>query len=75
MDPEKAQYRHIRTPFQSDDRHWKRIFAKALIRPFALFVREPIVQLLGIYMAFIYGILYCASNLSSTFISRTKRLE
>ena len=31
---------------------------KALVRPFALFVREPIVQLLGIYMAFIYGTLY-----------------
>ncbi|KZP33608.1 MFS general substrate transporter [Athelia psychrophila] len=53
-----AQYTHIRTRYQTDDRHWKRIFAKALVRPFAIFAREPIVQLLGIYMAFIYGLLY-----------------
>jgi hypothetical protein len=37
---------------------WKKIVSKALIRPFALFSREPIVQLLGLYMAFIYGLLY-----------------
>lgn len=38
---------------------WQTIVSKALVRPFALFVREPIVQLLGVYMAFIYGTLYC----------------
>lgn len=32
--------------------------AKALTRPFALFFREPIMQLLGVYMAYLYGILY-----------------
>lgn len=37
---------------------WKHIFAKALVRPFKLFYREPIIQLLGLYMAFIYGVLY-----------------
>ena len=37
---------------------WQHLVVKALVRPFALFVREPIVQLLGIYMAFIYGTLY-----------------
>jgi hypothetical protein len=37
--------------------------AKALLRPFALFAYEPIMQLLGIYMAFVYGLLYC-TNLS-----------
>ena len=58
QDVEKGQHGHIRTIFQSDDRHWKRIFAKSLIRPFALFYYEPIVQLLGVYMAFIYGLLY-----------------
>jgi len=44
---------------------WKNIISKALIRPFALFAREPIIQLLGIYMAFIYGLLYCVSFLAS----------
>ncbi|KAI0309817.1 major facilitator superfamily domain-containing protein [Amylostereum chailletii] len=39
-------------------RDWKSVFTKALVRPFALFVYEPIIQLLGVYMAFIYGLLY-----------------
>ncbi|KAJ7737217.1 hypothetical protein B0H14DRAFT_2408198 [Mycena olivaceomarginata] len=30
----------------------------ALTRPFAIFYHEPIVQLLGAYMAFVYGIFY-----------------
>ncbi|PCH40176.1 MFS polyamine transporter [Wolfiporia cocos MD-104 SS10] len=58
MDPEKAQNREVRTVFDSADRHWKQIFSKALVRPFKLFFREPIIQLLGVYMAFIYGTLY-----------------
>jgi hypothetical protein len=32
--------------------------AKSLRRPFVLFAHEPIVQLLGIYMAYLYGLLY-----------------
>ncbi|KLO06430.1 MFS polyamine transporter [Schizopora paradoxa] len=55
-DMERAE--KLRTPFQGGDRHWKHLFAKSIIRPFALFAREPIIQLLGAYMAFIYGILY-----------------
>ncbi|KAI0788016.1 MFS polyamine transporter [Fomes fomentarius] len=58
MDVEKGPVREIRTVFDGDDRHWKHIVVKALVRPFALFAREPIVQLLGVYMAFIYGTLY-----------------
>ncbi|KAI0366301.1 MFS polyamine transporter [Pilatotrama ljubarskyi] len=58
MDPEKAQTREVRTVFDGADRHWKNIVKKALIRPFVLFYHEPIVQLLGIYMAFVYGTLY-----------------
>lgn len=38
---------------------WKAIITKALVRPFRLFFSEPIAQLLGVYMAFIYGLLYC----------------
>ncbi|KII89443.1 hypothetical protein PLICRDRAFT_688165 [Plicaturopsis crispa FD-325 SS-3] len=46
----------IHTPYQGrDDFHWRAIFAKSLVRPFALISRELIVQLLGLYMAFIYG--------------------
>ncbi|KAG2341344.1 MFS polyamine transporter [Suillus weaverae] len=58
MDAEKAPYREIRTVFGGQDRSWRIIMAKSLSRPFALFAHEPIVQLLGIYMAYLYGILY-----------------
>ena len=65
MDAEKGLHRNIRTVFQSDERHWKRIFAKALVRPFALFAYEPIVQLLGVYMAFVYGVMYREYSLNT----------
>ncbi|KZP31926.1 MFS polyamine transporter [Athelia psychrophila] len=60
MDSEKGEthYKHIHTPFQNADHTWKHILAKGLVRPFALFVREPILQLLGVYMAFSFGLLY-----------------
>ncbi|KAF7986081.1 hypothetical protein HWV62_41485 [Athelia sp. TMB] len=54
----QSRYNSIRTPFQTEDHRWKQIFTKGLIRPFALFVREPVVQLLGIYQAFSFGLLY-----------------
>ena len=37
---------------------WKVVFSKSLLRPFKLFAYEPIMQLLGLYLAFIYGLLY-----------------
>ncbi|KAG1724529.1 MFS polyamine transporter [Suillus lakei] len=58
MDAEKAPYREIRTVFEGQDRSWRNIMTTALSRPFALFVHEPIVQFLGVYMAYLYGILY-----------------
>ncbi|CCM02927.1 uncharacterized protein FIBRA_05041 [Fibroporia radiculosa] len=58
MDIEKARLINVCTVYDNTDRHWKHIFAKALVRPFQLFFHEPIIQLLGIYMAFIYGTLY-----------------
>jgi hypothetical protein len=42
---------------------WKTIFRNALTRPFAIFLYEPIIQLLGVYMAFIYGIFYRALDM------------
>ncbi|KIJ49828.1 hypothetical protein M422DRAFT_27552 [Sphaerobolus stellatus SS14] len=47
----------VRTQYDTD-RNWKKIFGKALTRPFVMFYYEPIIQLLGIYMAFIYGLIY-----------------
>jgi hypothetical protein len=74
MDEEKARGVEIRNPMDTTDRQcvrlsfivmyanfsnsWKAVFSKALIRPFKLFLCEPIVQLLGAYMAFVYGLLY-----------------
>ncbi|KAI0315926.1 MFS polyamine transporter [Amylostereum chailletii] len=43
---------------KDQQRDWNSLFGKALVRPFALFIHEPIIQLFGIYMAFIYGTYY-----------------
>ncbi|KAL0954037.1 hypothetical protein HGRIS_005191 [Hohenbuehelia grisea] len=58
QDPEKGRGRVVKTIYDTDDRHWKTIMTRSLVRPFALFFREPIVQILGVYMAFIYGVFY-----------------
>ncbi|EIW85582.1 MFS polyamine transporter [Coniophora puteana RWD-64-598 SS2] len=59
MDPEKSQHRVVRTIFDKQgERSWKSIFKQSMFRPFVLFWYEPIVQALGIYMAYLYGILY-----------------
>ncbi|KAG0698144.1 MFS polyamine transporter [Suillus ampliporus] len=58
MDAEKVPYSEIRTVFEGQDRSWRTVMATSLNRPFALFFREPIVQLLGVYMAYIYGTFY-----------------
>ncbi|KAF8498755.1 MFS polyamine transporter [Russula emetica] len=58
MDEEKAHGITIRTAMDVTDRDWKAVFSKALVRPFKLFIYERIVQLLGLYLAFIYGLLY-----------------
>lgn len=62
QDPEKGGSREIKTVFDTSDRHWQQIVAKSLVRPFKLFFYEPIVQLLGVYMAFVYGLLYRKQN-------------
>ncbi len=75
MDEEKASGLVIRTSVDTADKQsvchiftsshsyilcsWKAIFSKGLVRPIKLFIYEPIVQLLGLYMAFVYGLLYC----------------
>ncbi|KAG2067617.1 MFS general substrate transporter [Suillus decipiens] len=58
MDAEKAPYKEIRTIYDDQDRSWRSIMTKSLTRPFVLFAREPILQLLGVYMAYLYGTLY-----------------
>ncbi|KAF8333792.1 MFS polyamine transporter [Amanita rubescens] len=59
MDVEKARVQTILTVYEKNgSRTWQEIFAQAMTRPFALLAREPIIQLVSLYLAFIYGLLY-----------------
>ncbi|KAF9472904.1 MFS general substrate transporter [Pholiota conissans] len=59
FDAEKGKHRRVLTVYESSGhRSWQRLFRKALIRPFQMFAQEHIIQLLGIYVAFVYGIFY-----------------
>lgn len=64
QDSEKGLYKeglkpeNVRSKFASPDRSPRQIFMKALTRPFSMFYHEHIIQLLGLYMAFIYGVMY-----------------
>ncbi|KAF8433769.1 MFS polyamine transporter [Boletus edulis BED1] len=59
MDVEKAPHKTVRTIFDGKQDHsWSAIMTKSLVRPFTLFAQEPIIQLLGVYMAYLYGLLY-----------------
>ncbi|KIK63474.1 hypothetical protein GYMLUDRAFT_41145 [Collybiopsis luxurians FD-317 M1] len=60
-DPEKGAStpREVKTVFSSQEgRTIKEIFKKSLTRPFMIFAREPIAQVIGLYMAFVYGVFY-----------------
>ncbi|KAH8077750.1 MFS polyamine transporter [Cristinia sonorae] len=58
MANEEGPKPEITTVYDTPDRHWKVLIKTALIRPFVLFFLEPIMQILGVYMAFIYGLFY-----------------
>ncbi|KAF9488438.1 MFS polyamine transporter [Pleurotus eryngii] len=58
MDSENGAYKEVRTIYESPDRTWQSIMIRSLTRPFMLFFSEPIIQVLGVYMAFIYGVFY-----------------
>ncbi|KAJ7643706.1 MFS polyamine transporter [Roridomyces roridus] len=58
MDSEKGPVRIVKSKLTTDDRTWKNVIKIALTRPFVLFYYEPIVQLLAIYMSYLYGLFY-----------------
>ncbi|KAH9950927.1 MFS polyamine transporter [Amylocystis lapponica] len=58
MDSGEIKRRPVRSRTESVDRHWKQILRKALVRPFLMLSQEPVIQLVGVYMAFVYGIIY-----------------
>jgi transcriptional regulator of heat shock response len=83
MDEEKASGVPIRISMETTDRQcvdhifilsraydsgsWGAVVSKGLIRPFRMFMYEPIIQLLGLYMAYVYGLLYSTRLGSSQF--------
>ncbi|KAF4609509.1 hypothetical protein D9613_012296 [Agrocybe pediades] len=74
LDAEKGTFKHVRTIYESsDDRSWQTIMSKALIRPFKLFATEPIAQIMGVYMAFVYGLFYLFLTTMPTIFSVTYR--
>ena len=62
-DPEKGGTKVVKTVYQiqKGDVKWKDFLLHALCRPFVLFAQEPIIQLFGVYLAFVYGVVYCTS--------------
>ncbi|KAJ7643651.1 MFS general substrate transporter [Roridomyces roridus] len=58
IDSEKGPVRIVKSKLATDDRTWKNVIKIALTRPFVLFYYEPIVQLLAIYMSYLYGLFY-----------------
>ncbi|EIW62246.1 MFS polyamine transporter [Trametes versicolor FP-101664 SS1] len=57
-DAEKGPPQEVRTIFDSPDREWHNVVRKTLIRPFALSIQEPIIQVFAVYLSFVYGTLY-----------------
>ena len=85
MDEEKAPGVPVRISIEIADRQcvdhiyiishayisgsWGAMFSKGLLRPFRMFIYEPIVQLLGLYMAYVYGLLYSTHSGVSSILS------
>ncbi|RPD55901.1 MFS polyamine transporter [Lentinus tigrinus ALCF2SS1-6] len=54
-----SNVKEVRTIYQKTaKRNYGHFFFVSICRPFVLWAQEPIVQLLGVYLAFIYGIIY-----------------
>ncbi|KAI0654246.1 MFS polyamine transporter [Cubamyces menziesii] len=60
MDVEKGPVKEVRTIFQKSGqtKTVKELIVVSLFRPFILFAKEPIIQLVSLYLAFIYGVIY-----------------
>lgn len=72
MDLENGPIKTVLSVFERTDKQaWQTVFSRALSRPFALFVYEPIMQLLGLYMALIYGIFYLFLTTIPTIYTQT----
>ncbi|CDO69456.1 hypothetical protein BN946_scf184817.g16 [Trametes cinnabarina] len=57
-DSEKGRVQEVKTVFDGPNRRWRNLVQKALVRPFALSIYEPIIQVLAAFLSFVYGTLY-----------------
>lgn len=48
----------IHCEYESADRHWTRVLGRGMVKPWFFLATEPIVQVLALYMAVLYGLLY-----------------
>ena len=48
----------LRTPYDSADRTVGQMLRRALTRPFRLLFTQPILQILALYMMYLYGLMY-----------------
>ncbi|KAI0771680.1 MFS polyamine transporter [Trametes elegans] len=55
---EEGRTKEVKTIYDGSDRTWRHLVQKALLRPFALAIHEPIIQVLSLYLSFVYGTLY-----------------
>ncbi|KAH9853266.1 MFS polyamine transporter [Lenzites betulinus] len=55
IESEQGHVREVRTIYDNADREWKNLMTKALIRPFALSLQEPIIQVFAAFLSFVYG--------------------
>ncbi|KAK4981934.1 hypothetical protein LTR28_002885, partial [Elasticomyces elasticus] len=48
----------LRTEYDTPDKTFTSVLSTALIRPFRLLGTQPIVQVLAVYIAYVYGLMY-----------------
>jgi hypothetical protein len=60
----------IRSVFERTDRRWTTVVGHGIVKPIVFLATEPIVQVFGLYMAILYGVLYLCLT-SSYFVSLT----
>ena len=58
----------IRSKFELPGSRWTTVMGRGIVKPIVFLATEPIVQVLGLYMAVLYGVLYLSLT-SSYFVS------
>ena len=56
----------LRSPYEKPDQTVTQVFSHAFVRPLILFTTEPIVQILAVFMLYLYGLMYLVVTTFST---------